>query len=105
MRIETARSPAFDASDRRGLRSRAGRGFVALLALVGGGGAGMAEALSLDPVLAQQVVEGRTADLDVPRRAGDVAGVPGQGLDQQPALGLVARPLERARALLLGLRQ
>ena len=57
------------------------------------------EARRLEPVLAQQVVQRRTAHLDVARRTRDVARVAGQRLDEQTPLRLVARGLQRRQRL------
>src|SRR5262245_28837480 len=65
----------------------------------------MTESPGLDRVLTQQIVERRATHLDLAGRACDVAGVTRERLDEQAALGVVARLLERARTLVLRLRQ
>src|SRR5436309_5889114 len=58
----------------------------------------LAESVRVDAVLAHQVVQRRPAHVDLARRAGHVAGVARQALDQQPPLRLVARRLQRRDA-------
>src|SRR5690349_1311464 len=78
--------------------SRLSRGGAARLrhVVLGLRRAGVAETVGVEVVLAQQVVEGGPAHLDVARRAGDVPGVAGERLDHQLPLGVIAHVLQRA---------
>src|SRR5262245_29678104 len=98
-------SRSSDASDHAEGRSSAGRGLVPLVGFVGRGRPRVPEPLGLDSVLPKQVVKGGPTHVDLPRRTGDVAGVAGERLHQEPALRVVAGCLERAGTLLLWLGQ
>src|SRR6185436_1943176 len=105
MRSERLLSRSYDASDRAKGRSSAGRGLVSLVGFVGRGRPRVPEALGFDSVLPKEVVEGGPTHIDLPRRPGDVAGVAGERLHEEPALRLVAGCLERTGTLLLRLGQ
>src|SRR6185295_13127419 len=84
------------------LLRRAHLGFFFLLRF---GSPGAAESVCFDPVLAQQIVERRAADVDIPRGAGNVAGVPCQRFDKQRVFRSVTGLLQRARGFPSGRRE